>query len=264
MSNLKISIVQTRLFWEDCDRNLDLLTDRIDHIHGTTDIIVLPEMFTTGFSMNTGKLAEEMNGKAMQWMHEMAVRRNAVITGSLMMRENDRYFNRLIWMLPDGSCEYYSKRHLFRMGDEHNHYTGGTRRLIVHYKGWKFCPLVCYDLRFPVWSRNRLVNGEADFDCLIYVANWPEKRSHAWKSLLVARAIENQAYVVAVNRVGTDGNHVNYSGDSAVIDFKGERLSRTERFGDKSETVEISPDDLKRYRESFPVLLDSDTFELKP
>jgi predicted amidohydrolase len=212
--------------------------------------------------MNSMQYAEEMNGFAMNWMHKMAEKKNAVLVGSMMMKEAGEFYNRLIWMHPDGRYELYDKRHLFRMGNEHEHYTAGNSRIVFQLNEWKICPLICYDLRFPVWSRNRLVNNEFDYDVLIYVANWPERRAHAWKSLLVARAIENQTYVVGVNRIGSDGNNVIYSGDSAVIDFNGEKLSRTERYGDRCETVTISLDELKKFRSDFPASLDADQFNI--
>ncbi len=261
--NLAISMVQTRLFWQDRNQNLDWLEKRLELIIGHPDLIVLPEMFTTGFSMNAPQQAEEMGGEAMQWMQSMAAKKNAVIVGSMMMKDAGAFYNRLIWMNPDGKYEVYDKRHLFRMANEQEHYTAGTSRTIFQLKGWKICPLICYDLRFPVWSRNRMLNATYDYDVLIYVANWPERRAHAWKSLLVARAIENQAYVVGVNRIGTDGNDVSYSGDSVLVDFKGERLSQTERFGDRCETINISKPDLDDFRLSFPALLDADQFTIQ-
>ncbi len=236
----------------------------MEWITGKTDIIILPEMFTTGFSMNAMAHAEEMDGRAMSWMQKMAANKDAVIVGSMMMKESGLYYNRLIWMHPNGQYEVYDKRHLFRMANEQDHYTAGTSRVIIQLKGWNICPLICYDLRFPVWSRNRLLDSEYDYDVLIYVANWPERRAHAWRSLLVARAIENQSYVIGVNRIGKDGNDVMYSGDSAVIDFTGERLSRTERYGDRCETVTISKEDLQNFRTSFPAALDADQFTIHP
>jgi len=260
--DLRITTVQTKLFWQDRNKNLETLGEKIRSIPVPTDVIVLPEMFATGFSMETKTFAEEADGSSVTWMKALAAEKNAVITGSLMITENGNYYNRLIWMQPDGISISYNKRHLFRMANEHDYYTAGDAKQIISWKGWKICPLICYDLRFPVWSRNTSKNGEFDYDCLIYVANWPEKRSFAWSSLITARAIENQAYVIAVNRVGTDGNDIQYSGDSAILDFKGERLSKTERFGDKTETVQISFSDLEEYRKSFPVYLDQDAFEL--
>lgn len=264
MNELKVAIIQTRLHWQDPEKNREWMEKKLEEIHGRVDVIVLPEMFSTGFTMDAAHLAETMEGPSIRWMADTAAGNNAAVTGSLIIKDGSQYYNRLIWMLPDGTCEFYDKRHLFRMADEHQHFGAGSNRLIVHFRGWKICPMVCYDLRFPIWSRNRFVNGEYDYDCLIYVANWPARRSHAWKTLLPARAIENQAYVIGVNRIGLDGNEINYSGDSAVIDFKGERLSKTERFGDKTEVVAISMNELNEFRKSFPVLLDGDFFEIKP
>ena len=262
MSDIRITTVQTKLFWQDRAANLQVLGEKIRSIPVATDIIVLPELFSTGFSMATAQLAEEMAGPSVEWMEQLSAEKNAVITGSLMIQEQGHFYNRLIWMQPDGVFYQYDKRHLFRMANEQHYYTAGETKLIVHWKGWKICPQICYDLRFPVWSRNTYKNEAYDYDCLIYVANWPEKRSFAWRSLIAARAIENQAYVIAVNRVGIDGNDIHYSGDSAIIDFKGERISKTERFGDKTETTQLSLNDLNAYRKSFPVYLDQDEFKL--
>lgn len=261
--NLRVAMVQTRLHWQDREANLESLSERLSTISGNTDVIVLPEMFSTGFSMDTA-VAEPMEGHAMKWMLNKANEFGSVVCGSLMIRENGEFFNRLIWMHPDGSYDCSDKKHLFRMSGEHKHFSAGKERLIVRLGNWKICPLVCYDLRFPVWSRNQLKEGIHDYDMLIYVANWPELRAHAWKSLLVARAIENQAYVVGVNRVGRDGNEIGYSGDSAVIDYKGEKISRTEKYGDRVEVIELSLDALQSYRKSFPVLEDADNFKLLP
>lgn len=258
---LNITLVQTKLFWEDISANLNWLGDKLSNIHQQTDLIILPEMFTTGFSMNTS-LAEKSGSEALKWMAEMAAKYNAVLTGSVMFRSGSHCNNRLIWMQPDGHYESYDKRHLFSMAGENQHYHPGKHRLVVVYKGWKICPLICYDLRFPIWSGNNYHNGSYDYDLLVYVANWPEKRSLAWKSLLPARAIENQAYLAAVNRIGFDGNENSYSGDSGVFNYLGEKLSRTERFGDKTETVSISAEALKTYREHFPSLHDADKFSM--
>ncbi|MEX1187786.1 MAG: amidohydrolase [Bacteroidia bacterium] len=259
--SLKIATIQTKLSWQDRESNLINLESKIENLPAT-DIIVLPEMFSTGFSMETS-LAEEIDGTSVKWMKKVASSSNSVLTGSLMIREGKSVFNRLIWMFPEGKLEYYDKRHLFRMAGEHLHFTGGSRRLIIQYKDWKICPMVCYDLRFPVWSRNRFMNGEFDYDILLYVANWPEKRSHAWNSLLPARAIENQAYVIGVNRVGVDGNDINYSGDSGVYNFLGEKMSKSDRYGEKTEIIELNKQELDQYREVFPASEDADSFELK-
>jgi omega-amidase len=264
MTDIRISTIQTNLFWQSPSANLQALGDKIRSIPVPTDVIVLPELFATGFSMATSELAEEMTGPSIEWMRQLSFEKNAVIAGSLMIQEQGKFFNRLIWMQPDGVMHCYDKRHLFRMANEQYYYTAGESRQIIHWKGWKICPLICYDLRFPVWSRNNYSGEQYDYDCLIYVANWPERRAYAWSSLLTARAIENQAYVIAVNRVGVDGNEIPYSGNSAVIDFKGERISKTEPFGDTTETIELSYTALYEYRKSFPVYLDQDTFDLHP
>jgi predicted amidohydrolase len=260
MNDLRITTVQSPLHWEDCDKNLVQLGRKLDELTEPTDIIVLPEMFTTGFTMKPELLAEEHGGKGLQWMMEKAKQKQCVITGSISVREKDRYFNRLYWVKPDGRFQHYDKRHLFRMGDEHKHYQAGTERLIVECEGWKICPLVCYDLRFPVWSRNTKNNT---YDVLIYVANWPEVRSYPWKQLLIARAIENQAYVVGVNRIGQDGNAFSHSGDSAVINPRGEVLSSTKAHEDKMETMVLSYKYLAEFRKLFPVMMDGDDFNLE-
>jgi omega-amidase len=259
---LNVSIVQSRIHWLDIPANLDWYASRLEQLNARTDLIVLPEMFNTGFSMDAAQFAETMVGPTVQWMSEKSAKHQAAVVGSIMIQENGQFFNRLIWMFPDGRFEYYDKRHLFRMAGEHKTYSAGRSRLIIQYKGWKICPMVCYDLRFPVWSRNRLINNEFDFDCLVYIANWPEKRSHAWKSLLIARAIENQCYVVGVNRVGADGNQIQYSGDSGVFDFLGQKCSTTERFGDRVETVTLHKEQLREFRQNFPALLDADQFSI--
>jgi len=267
MKDLKISIVQTNLHWENVDANLKHFDDKINTINEQTDIIVLPEMFTTGFAVDRTNIAEEHGGKGLQWMIAKSKEKNAVITGSIAVKENGKLVNRLYWVEPNGKVVHYDKRHLFRMAGENNHFEAGQKRIIIEYKGFKICPLVCYDLRFPVWSRNKwkMIDGEmqADYDVLLYVANWPEVRSYPWKQLLIARAIENQSFVVAVNRIGNDGNNFPHSGDSAVINPRGEVLTKLVAHQDAIETIEISTDYLKEFRKIFPVGLDSDDFELK-
>src|SRR5574337_503960 len=219
MENLNITLIQSNLHWENIDKNLQQFSEKMATVKEPTDLIVLPEMFSTGFSMNSKNLSEGMNGKTLLWMRKHCKEKGCAITGSVIISENGNYFNRLIWMWADGSYEIYNKRHLFQMANEDNYYTPGKYRKVVELKGWKICPLICYDLRFPVWSRNTwkktskfIKDGGreiiAEYDVLIYVANWPERRAHPWKSLLVARAIENQSYVIGVNRVGSDGNGV--------------------------------------------------------
>lgn len=257
MSTLKITTFQAYLFWENIDKNLQNLGLRLSSIREKTDLIVLPEMFSTGFSMNPEKFAEEMNGRSMKWMLEQAKKFDAVVTGSIIIKENKKYYNRLIWMRADGSFEYYDKRHLFGLGEEDQHYTAGTRKLFVELNGWKICPMICYDLRFPVWLRN--VNEE--YDILLIVANWPERRSLHWRTLIPARAIENQAFVVAVNRIGHDGNEIYHSGDSMCIDPLGKVVYYKPNDEDLY-TFSINKEDLTHARTSFPFLKDADTFKL--
>ncbi|HXA01837.1 MAG TPA: amidohydrolase [Cytophagaceae bacterium] len=257
MQDLKISLIQSDLHWESPDANMAMFEEKIWKIREQTDIIILPEMFTTGFTMNARELAEPMNYKACKWMKQQAAQTKAVVTGSVIIKEDGKYFNRLLWFEPDGHFFYYDKRHLFRMADEHQTYSAGNKKLIREVKGWKIFPLVCYDLRFPVWSRN--VNNA--YDVLIYVANWPQARSSAWKALLKARAIENLSYCVGVNRVKEDGKGIPYSGDSMVINYKGEEL-----FSCADEecihTMILNYDELKAFREKFPADMDADKFEM--
>ncbi|WP_395625733.1 amidohydrolase [Daejeonella sp.] len=257
MKTLKITTFQSYLFWENIDKNLQNLGLRLNSIREKTDLIVLPEMFSTGFSMNPVNLAEEMGGKTMKWMHDQARKFESVVTGSLIIKESEKYYNRLIWMRPDGSHEQYDKRHLFGFGEEDQHYTAGTKKLFVELNGWKICPVICYDLRFPVWLRN--INEE--YDLLLIVANWPERRSLHWRSLIPARAIENQTFVVAVNRVGHDGNEVFHSGDSMCIDPNGKVIYYKPNDEDLY-TFTINKNDLTQARINFPFLKDADSFQL--
>ena len=260
MNDLKITLIQSNLFWENKSKNLEQFSKKIDDIKEATDLIVLPEMFSTGFSMKPEKLAETMDGETVKWIKEQAKKKNCVVTGSFICEENGRYYNRLLWMHPDGTFAKYDKRHLFSMGDEHNHYAAGEEKIIVELKGWKICPLICYDLRFPVWARN---TKETSYDVLMYVANWPERRSYPWKTLLLARAIENQCYVIGSNRVGADGNDITHSGDSAVIDAKGEIISKIKPNEEATETITLNYSDLMEFRKQFPAILDADQFEVK-
>jgi omega-amidase len=257
MKTLKITTFQSYLFWENIDKNLQNLGLRLNSIREKTDLIVLPEMFSTGFSMNPVNLAEEMGGKTMKWMHDQARKFDSVVTGSLIIKESDKYYNRLIWMRPDGSHEQYDKRHLFGFGEEDQHYTAGTKKLFVELNGWKICPVICYDLRFPVWLRNK----NEEYDLLLIVANWPERRSLHWRSLIPARAIENQTFVVAVNRVGHDGNEVFHSGDSMCIDPNGKVIYYKPNDEDLY-TFTINKNDLTQARINFPFLKDADSFHL--
>lgn len=259
MNNLIVTIIQTHLYWEDSVKNIAHFDAKINAIIEPTDIIVLPEMFTTGFTMNPKLLAEDHGGMGLQWMIQKSKEKNCVIVGSISIKESDKFYNRLYWVKPDGCYEFYDKRHLFKMGNEHHYYTAGDKKILIEYKGWKICPLICYDLRFPVWSRNRKNNT---YDVLIYVANWPEVRAYPWKQLLIARAIENQAYVVGVNRIGEDGNAISHSGDSSVINPKGELIIAMQSNQDITETVSLSYPYLQDFRKAFPVILDGDEFEV--
>lgn len=260
--DLKVTIIQSDLHWENVDENLLMFSEKINAVSEPTDVIVLPEMFNTGFSMLSEKLAETMDGKTISWMKDQAKKVNAVVTGSLIIEEDNKYYNRLIWVQPDGEFYSYNKRHLFRMADEHESFSAGKKRLIVNYKGWRICPMVCYDLRFPVWSRNTSVTETPAYDVLIYIANWPEARKNHWSKLLDARAIENQCYVVGVNRTGEDGNGFSYSGNSAIISFMGEQITSTQENIESTETTNLSLDDLNSWREKFPVSMDGDEFEI--
>ena len=259
---MNITIIQTQLAWENREKNLQHFEKSVSSISSPTDIIVLPEMFTTGFTMNPEKNAEEHLGEGFKWMQKMAKQKNAIITGSIATKENSNYYNRLFWVEPNGKHDSYDKRHLFRMAKEDEHYTAGTKKIIKQIREWNVCPLVCYDLRFPVWSRNRFKNGEWDYDVLIYVANWPEVRSYPWKQLLIARAIENQCYVIGLNRIGKDGNDFAHSGDSMVINPRGEIISKTKAHEESIETISLDMPYLQDFRKVFPVGLDGDGFEL--
>ncbi|GAC1589444.1 MAG: amidohydrolase [Ginsengibacter sp.] len=258
MANLLVTIIQPHLIWEDKAANLKMFEDKIDGI-GKSEIVILPEMFSTGFSMQPEKFAEKMDGETVNWMRQISGRKKIILTGSIMIEDGGKFYNRLIWMLPNGEMGFYDKRHLFGFGKEDEHYTPGGKRLIASVKGWKINLQVCYDLRFPVWARQKIAGDEAEFDLLVYVANWPEKRNTAWKTLLRARAIENQCYVVGVNRVGKDGNDIYHSGDSMIIDPLGEILFHKEH-DDIVHTQELERGKLDEIRAKFPFLKDGDQF----
>jgi predicted amidohydrolase len=261
MSTLTITTIQSNLFWEDKTANLQMLQQKIDSIQEKTEIVVLPEMFSTGFSMRAQELAETMDGETMEWMKMISNKNGIVLTGSVMIEEAGKYYNRLIWMLPNGQYGYYDKRHLFAYGEEDQHYSAGNKRLIASVKGWKINLQVCYDLRFPVWARQQPQDGTAEYDVLIYVANWPERRSHAWKTLLCARAIENQCYVIGVNRVGDDAKNIHYSGNTLVIDPLGQVLYHMADEEDIN-TITLSKEKLEEVRTKFPFLNDADDFTI--
>ena len=252
---MNITTIQTDIIWENKELNLKSYQEKIDSIE-STDLIILPEMFTTGFTMDPKPFAETMDGITVQWMKENALKRDLAICGSIIIEEEGKYFNRFIWVNPDTSVQYYDKRHLFSFAGEDEYYTKGESKIIIEYKGWKICPLICYDLRFPVWARNT-----DEYDVLIYVANWPSKRKLAWRSLLVARAIENQCYVIGVNRVGIDGKNVSYNGDTSLINALGETLYINSQSEDVF-TTSLSRVDLTKVRNTFPFLKDKDNFNL--
>jgi predicted amidohydrolase len=273
--SLLITIVQSNLHWEDKEKNLAMFEKKIAGNTDKKEIVVLPEMFNTGFSMKPEQLAETMEGPTLQWMKRIAGQNKIILTGSLIIEDNGAYFNRMIWMLPNGQSGYYDKRHLFAYAGEDEHYTCGKQRVIASVKGWKINLQVCYDLRFPVWARQSvpllpLPDGgfekstdekdlQPEYDVLINVANWPEKRIHAWKTLLQARAIENQCYVVGVNRIGNDGNDIYYSGDSMIVDPSGGILF-TSAHKDDVFTYPLTLDKLIETRSKLPFLKDSDPF----
>ncbi len=264
MQDLRISLVQGATRWHDPAANRDYYAGLIAPLVGQADLVILPETFTSGFSNDAIDRAEGMDGPTVAWIREQAATLNAAVTGSVQLRTDTGVFNRLLWATPDGDLQYYDKRHLFRYAGEHKRYAAGRDRLTVEWKGWRINPQVCYDLRFPVFCRNRHDverPGQLDFDLQIFVANWPSARAYPWKTLLRARAIENLCYVAAVNRVGTDGNQLDYSGDSAVIDFLGQPLVEMGPEEGITSSV-ISAEALAAHRERFPAMLDADKFEL--
>jgi omega-amidase len=272
MSPLTVTTIQTNLHWEDKSTNLKMLEKKINSIKEKTEIVVLPEMFTTGFSMQPEKLAEAMDGETVQWMKRITAKKKIILAGSIIIEEKGNYFNRLIWMLPNGQYGIYDKRHRFAYAGEDEQFSAGKNRLIASVKGWKINLLVCYDLRFPVWARQTSPltplqrRGEQEtpgleYDVLIYVANWPDRRVHAWKTLLQARAIENQCYVVGVNRVGDDGNNIHYSGESMIIDPLGEVLYIKKDVEDIF-SITLDKDHLNSVREKFPFWRDADHFQI--
>ncbi len=252
---MKIAAIQSNLTWENREGNLKKFEHILGDIEHGTKLVVLPEMFTTGFSMKPENLAEEHPGKTVNWMKEMAIKRSFALTGSYIAIENGKYYNRMVFAFPTGEISTYDKRHLFRMAREDQHYTAGNQRVVVSYMGWRILLSVCYDLRFPVWLRNR-----NDYDLMVLVANFPEKRMQAWNTLLPARAIENQTYVVACNRVGNDGNNIFHSGDSQVIDPMGQVLAKAKRADEDVIYSELSMEYLMSIRSNFPVHIDADNF----
>ena len=261
MSTLTITTIQSNLYWQDKEANLQMLEQKINSIEQKAELVILPEMFSTGFSMQPETYAETMEGETIQWMQRVSKENGIILTGSVIIEEGGNYFNRLIWMLPNGQMGHYNKRHLFAYAEEDKFYTAGNKRLIASVKGWKINLQVCYDLRFPVWARQQSAENNTEYDVLIYVANWPEKRNHAWKTLLCARAIENQCYVIGVNRVGNDGNNIYHSGNSLVIDPLGQVLYHMADEEDIN-TITLSKEKLEEVRTRFPFWKDADDFGL--
>jgi len=257
-NELKIALIQANLVWENPIQNRINFSEKINSVSEAVDCIILPEMFTSGFTMNASVVAETMDGKTISWLKKMAKEKQTAIIGSLVVSENDNFYNRLVCVEPSGNITHYDKRHTFTLAGEHKVYTAGTEKVIFNYKGWKICPLICYDLRFPVWARN-----VEDYDLLLYVANWPKARINAWDALLKARAIENMAYCIGVNRVGLDGNNYEYSGHSASYNVLGNRMDSIAENKEATEIVTLVKDHIKKYREKLNFLNDKDDFNLR-
>ncbi|HJP37713.1 MAG TPA: amidohydrolase [Gammaproteobacteria bacterium] len=256
MQDLNVTLIQATLDWHDAGANRARFSDLIGSINEATDLVVLPETFTTGFTMDTEHQAETMDGDTVSWLKRLAQDFNTTICGSLIIEEHGHYYNRLIWAPPDGQLASYDKRHLFRPVGERDHFTPGRERSILTINGWRICPLICYDLRFPVFSR-----GVDAYDLLLYIANWPTARRSAWRTLLPARAVENLCYTLGVNRIGTDGNDVEYAGDSMVVDFFGSLLADCDN-QEHIVTTRLDANALQRYRKKFPAHLDADHYQL--
>lgn len=253
---MKIAIFQTKLIWQKPEGNRNLIQEYIDSCDEPFDLLILPEMFTSGFTMNPQEVAENMNGETMNWLKKIASEKQIAITGSFVVEENGTYFNRLAFVFPNGEIEFYNKRHLFSLAGEEKVYTKGEIKKIIHYKGWDICPLICYDLRFPVFSRNI-----ENYDLLLYVANWPKPRINAWNTLLKARAIENMCYTIGVNRIGLDNNNLEYTGSSQAIDYLGNELINC---NDEQGLfiVEINKEEMLETRKKLNFLNDKDDFEI--
>jgi len=254
---LKVALIQTNLVWENPEKNREYFTEKIGQISGSINLIILPEMFTSGFTMDAEKVAETMQGETVTWMQNMAAKTGAALVGSLVISEAHKYYNRLLFVEPSGKITSYNKRHAFTLVGEENTYCEGTEKVIIDYKGWKICPLICYDLRFPVWARNT-----ENYDVLIYVANWPKPRISAWDTLLKARAIENMSYCIGVNRVGVDGVNCEYPGHSAVYDVLGNQVSVAKPNEEDIQIITLEKRHVEAYRNKFKFLNDRDTFSM--
>jgi len=260
MQNLKISLLQFDIIWNDKQANLNKIESIIEQQYSKSDILILPEMFNTGFSMNPESFAEDANSTTFEWMKKLSKEYNTALIGSFMVKQNGKYFNRLHFVNAD-EVHIYDKRHLFRMGDEHKHFDSGNKDLIVEFRTWKIKLLICYDLRFPVWAKNNYKNGEFEYDALIFVANWPQARAHIWETLLKARAIENIAYCIGVNRIGTDGKLIDYNGKSMVFDSRGDKILDLNN-NECIDNIIIKKKELSDFREKFNVGLDWDSFKI--
>ena len=263
MQDLKVAFIQTELSWEDKTQNLKRFDEHLKSINEEVDLILLPEMFNTGFSINPESCGEEMSGGGVEYLMKASQTFNAIVIGSLLVRTTGGFVNRLIAAHPSGKQETYDKRHLFRLSEEYRIFKEGNERLVVNVKGWKVRPLVCYDLRFPVWSKNTYSDGKYEYDVLVYVANWPESRSNVWKTLLVARAMENQVYCIGVNRVGEDGHGIYHSGDSMAVDAKGNILASITSGEEAVKIISLSGRNLELNRESFTLGMDWDRFKIE-
>lgn len=262
MHDLRVTLIQSEIFWENTDENLVHFGELIGNIQESTDLILLPETFNTGFSINPAICAEEINGKSMRFLLRMAQETGTVIMATLLISEGLKYFNRFVCVYPDGSFETCNKRHLFRLSDEYRILTPGDSRPVFRVKDWKIFPMTCYDLRFPVWSRNSCTNGEFGYDLIVCLANWPSSRSHIWKTLLPARSIENLSFIAAVNRVGKDGFGNDHCGDSMVADARGNIRYIAGTAEEETRTIELSASELIAVRNGFPAALDWDQFSL--
>ncbi|MCF8227317.1 MAG: nitrilase family protein [Bacteroidales bacterium] len=262
MRDLKISFIQSDIVWEDPEENRKKFADKISKLKSGDHLIILPEMFNTAFPVDPRQFAEKIDGPTFEWMHESAKQANAVITGSLMIEDDGRYFNCLVWMEPSGNYRTYFKRHVFHLGEESGFISKGMGKIICDLHGWKISPMICYDLRFPVWVKNTYRDGKFEYDLLIFVANWPEIRNYPWKQLLIARAMENQSYVIGLNRVGVDDKGMSYSGDSMLIGPDGKVLSAAGAGKEESISTRLSAGDLKEFRKSFNVGADWDNFTI--
>jgi len=256
--SLKIALIQADLVWQNSKQNRINFLEKINYLTETVDLIVLPEMFTTGFSMQPQKIAEYMVGDTIKWMQQIATEKNTAICGSVIISEDKNFYNRFIFVHPAGKIEYYNKRHLFSLAGEHTVYTRGEEKVIIHYKDWKICPLVCYDLRFPVWSRN-----VEKYEVLIYVANWPKPRIAAWDTLLKARSIENMSYTIGVNRVGIDANNLEYNGHTVAYNCLGEQVAQTQENKEDVVIVTLEKNHISEVRTKLNFLSDKDVFEIK-